>query len=144
MKIRGEYIKVLERVTSFLLIILWTYAAVGQILQWENFRIRMSQFPFIGEYAGILVWLVPGIEILIALLFFFSRLKDEAYLSSFSLLLIFTAYIVAVLNYADSIPCSCTGVLPSLSWKEHISFNVGFLVLALAGLIMSPRLKKYH
>lgn len=141
MKIRGEYIKVLEQVTSFLLIILWTYAAVGQVLQGENFRIRMSQFPFIGEYASTLVWLVPGVEIIIVLLFFFPRLKDEAYLSSFSLLLVFTAYIIAVLNIADSIPCSCNGVIASLSWKEHIIFNVGFGFLSLVSLLLHPTTK---
>ena len=139
MKIRGEYIKVLEQVTSFLLIILWTYAAVGQVLQWENFRIRISQFPFIGEYAEILVWLVPGIEIVIALLFFFPRLKDEAYLASFCLLLVFTAYIIVVLDFSDSVPCSCNGVIASLSWKEHIIFNVGFGLLALVGLLLQPQ-----
>jgi len=141
MKIRGKHFKVSEQATSFLLIILWTYAAIGQVLQWENFRIRMSQFPFIGEYGGILVWLVPGIEIVIALLFFFPRLKDEAYLASFILLLVFTAYIIVVLNFADSVPCSCNGVIGSLSWKEHIIFNVGFGLLSLFGLLLKPNQK---
>lgn len=129
---------------SFLLIILWTYAAVSKLLKYEDFRIRLSQFPFIGDYANVLVWLVPGVQIIIALLFFFRRFKDEAFFASVVLLLIFTAYIGAVINFADSIPCSCNGVLSSLSWKEHILFNLGFLVLALAGLVMSPQLKKDH
>ncbi|SDL28498.1 Methylamine utilisation protein MauE [Salinimicrobium catena] len=140
--------KIINRKTSrelfsFLLITLWIYAAVEKLIQLETFRIRLSQFPFISEYAELLAWLVPGVEIMIALLFFFPRLKDEAYLASFSLLLIFTVYIIAVLNLSDSIPCSCNGVLPSLSWKEHILFNGGFLILALAGLVMSPQQRKY-
>lgn len=135
--------KNIHELISFLLIILWIYAAISKLLQLENFRIRLSQFPFISEYAHQLAWLVPGVEIIIALLFFFPRLKDEAYLASAALLLVFTAYIIAVLNLSDSIPCSCNGVLPSLSWKEHILFNVGFLLLAIAGLLMSPQLRKY-
>ncbi len=144
MKMLDRNRKRIIEVISFFLIVLWIYAAVSKLLQFENFRVRLSQFPFIGEYAEILVWLVPGVEIVIALLFFFQRFKDEAFLASTTLLLIFTAYISAVINFADSIPCSCNGVLPSLSWKEHILFNLGFLVLALAGLAMSPQLKKYH
>lgn len=135
--------KTWRELISFLLITLWIYAAVGKLLQFENFRIRLSQFPFISEYADLLAWLVPGVEIMIALLLFFPRLKDEALLASTALLLVFTAYIIAVINFSDSIPCSCNGVLASLSWKEHILFNVCFLVLALAGLLMSPQLKKY-
>ena len=135
--------KNIQEIISFLLIILWMYAAIGQLLQFKNFQIRLSQFPFISEYADLLAWLVPGVEVIIALLFFFPRLRDEAYLASFSLLLVFTVYIITVLNLSDSIPCSCNGVLPSLSWKEHILFNVGFLILALAGLVMSPQLRKY-
>lgn len=141
-------LKIINRKTwreliSFLLITLWFYAAVNQLLQLETFRIRLSQFPFINEYADLLAWFVPGVEIFIALIFFFPHLKDEAYFASFSLLLIFTAYIIAALNLSDSIPCSCNGVLPSLSWKEHILFNAVFLLIALAGLILSPEKRKY-
>ena len=135
--------KIFQDLISFLLITLWIYAAVGKLLQFENFKIRLSQFPFVSEYADLLAWLVPGVEIIIAFLFLFPGLKDEAYLASFSLLLIFTAYIIAVINLSDSIPCSCNGVLSSLSWKEHILFNIGFLFLALAGLSMSPQLRKH-
>lgn len=142
MKIRSSNIKIIEPVFSFLLITLWIYAAVEKLLQLETFRIRLTQFPFISEYSELLAWLVPGVEIMIALLFFFPRLKDEAYLASTALLLVFTVYIIAVLNLSDSIPCSCNGVLPSLSWKEHILFNGGFLILALAGLIMSPQKRR--
>lgn len=139
----STHIKVLEQIIATLLIILWIYAAVSKLLQLENFQIRLSQFPFINDYAKLLAWLVPGVEIIIAFLFLFPRLKDEAYLASLSLLLIFTAYIIAVLNLSDSIPCSCNGVLPSLSWKEHILLNAGFVILALTGLVISPQLRKY-
>lgn len=131
-------------IISFLLVILWIYTAITKLLQFENFRIRLSQFPFIGDYADILVWLVPMAEIAIAVLFFFPRLKDEAFFASFALLVIFTTYIGAVINFAESIPCSCNGVLPSLSWKEHILFNLGFLVLATTGLLLSPHYKEHH
>lgn len=143
MKVGGKHLTILEQAISFLLITLWIYSAVGQLLQFENFKIRLSQFPFINEYADLFAWLVPGVEIVIALIFFFPHLKDEAYFASFALLLVFSAYIIAVLNFSVSIPCSCNGLLPSLSWKEHILFNIGFLSLALTGLILSPKQKKY-
>ena len=135
--------RIFQDFISFLLVTLWIYAAVGKLLQFENFQIRLSQFPFISEYANLLAWLVPGVEIIIALLFFFPCLKDEAYLASAALLLVFTVYISAVLNLSDSIPCSCNGVLPSLSWKEHILFNMGFILIALTGLILTPKPSKY-
>ena len=55
---------------------------------------------------------------------------------SFALMVMFTTYIIIILNFSDFIPCSCGGVLEDLSWSEHIVFNLFFIVLAILGILI--------
>lgn len=121
---------------SFLFILLFMYAAVSKLGDFEQFRTQLNQSPYINRFAGFLAWFIPGLEILISILFFFPRLKLEGLYASFSLMFIFTVYLVAVLNFADTIPCSCGGVIASLSWNEHLVFNLTFILLAGLGIIL--------
>lgn len=127
---------------SLLFILLFTYAAVSKLHELEVFRIQLRQSPFIGKYAGILVWGVPVIELLISSILFFPKLKLAGLWSSFMLMVIFTTYIVLVLNLSDSIPCSCVGVIASLSWNQHLIFNIGFTLLAAFGVLLSTKNNK--
>jgi hypothetical protein len=58
--------------------------------------------------------------------------------ASLTLMTIFTAYIIAILQFSYTIPCSCGGVLSKLSWQTHLVFNIGFMVLAAAGILLYP------
>src|SRR5690606_18433211 len=56
-------------------------------------------------------------------------------LFSLLLLLVFTIYVGMVyLNFFERVPCSCGGVFKSMSWEAHLFFNLGFTLLALAGI----------
>ena len=127
-----------------LFIILFTYAAISKLLDYENFKLLLEKSPFLGSYANLLSWLIPAIELMIAVLFFFRKLSLEALWSSLFLMVIFTAYIIIVLNFSESIPCSCGGIISSLSWNQHLYFNIGFIVLAAGGiLLVYPRKKSF-
>ena len=47
----------------------------------------------------------------------------------------FTVYIILILNFSDFVPCSCGGVLENLSWKEHVVFNVLFIMFVLFSIL---------
>jgi hypothetical protein len=51
-------------------------------------------------------------------------------------MVMFTAYIVAILNFSNYVPCSCGGVLEKLGWREHLIFNSAFVVLGLIGIVL--------
>lgn len=55
--------------------------------------------------------------------------------AAFSIMVMFTAYIYIILNYSSFIPCSCGGILEKLGWKEHLFFNLIFIMLAAAGIL---------
>lgn len=136
------YKKIIVDGLSILFIVLFIYAAVNKLQQLETFQIQLEQFPFISEYTQWIVWVVPILLIIVSILFLFERMKWIAFYSSFLMMLFFTLYIIAVLNFAESIPCSCAGIFNSWSWNDHLYFNMGVLLLAVVGIALSHRLGK--
>lgn len=118
-------------------VLLFTYAATSKLLDFETFTVQLAQSPLLSAYAGIITWLVPGIEIVIAVLLIFKRFREIALYAAFALMVMFTAYIFIILNFSDFIPCSCGGVLEKLSWTQHLIFNIVFILLAGVALLLS-------
>jgi len=127
-------------IISYLFIILFIYAAVSKLLDFEQFGAQIEQSSLLNAFVVYVTWGVPVVEILVSLLFFFPKLGLAGLWASFTLMVIFSTYIIFVLSFADSIPCSCGGVIASLSWSQHLIFNIGFMFLAILGisLIQKP------
>ncbi|WP_127142154.1 MauE/DoxX family redox-associated membrane protein [Flagellimonas marinaquae] len=127
---------------SLLLTLLFVYTAVSKLIELDTFQWRLERMPYIAPYASLLSWKIPFLELIIAGLLWLPRYKIMALYASFMLLGIFTLYIVLVLKFSDSIPCSCGEVISALGWTDHILLNVSFMVLALLGILWSK--KKYN
>jgi hypothetical protein len=95
--------------------------------------------PYIASYATVISWAVPFLELVIAGLLWFTRYRILALYASLVLLGSFTIYILIVLKYSESIPCSCGGVISALGWRDHILLNIFFMVLALLGILWSKK-----
>lgn len=117
--------------------VLFVYAAVSKLLDFENFRVQLGQSPLLSAFAGSIAWMIPMIEFLIALFIVLKRWRLISLFASFSLMLMFTSYIYIILNYSSFIPCSCGGILEKMGWKEHFFFNLVFIMLAAAGILIS-------
>ncbi|QQX78106.1 MULTISPECIES: MauE/DoxX family redox-associated membrane protein [Aequorivita] len=126
---------------SYLFVLLFLYAAVSKLLDFETFEVQLAQSPLLSAYAGFIAWAVPGIEILIAVLLILPKYRILALYAAFTLMVMFTAYIYIILNFSDFVPCSCGGVLEKLSWTQHLVFNVVFIVMAAGALFLS---KEYN
>ena len=135
--------QIAPKIASILYIILFVYAATSKFIDFDQFKMRLERFPFISSHAIWIAWGVPVIEILIAGLFLFPKFILTALYASFSLMTIFTAYIILVLKFSDLIPCSCGGVISAMGWKEHIIFNCAFIALALIGILLIEKNKKH-
>jgi hypothetical protein len=115
---------------------------VSKLVDYETFENQLGQSPLLSAFAG---WVAPGviiIELLIALLLIFERTRLIALFGFYSMMVLFTTYIIIILNFTDFIPCSCGGVLEQLGWTEHLVFNVGFMGLGVVGIfIQSSKFK---
>jgi len=117
-----------------LFIILFAYAAVSKILDWEMFNFQLGRSPFIHMHAKFVGFLVPSTELLISSFLCVSRLRVLGLYMSLYLMTLFSGYIFLLLRFSPYIPCSCGGILSSMTWNQHLVFNMIFVILALFGI----------
>lgn len=139
MKWHKTYNGIIIEIISVLFILLFVYAAISKLLDFENFQIQLGQSPMLSAYAGLLALVVPVFEIAIAVLLGFSKTRRLGLLSSFTLMVMFSVYIYIILQYASFVPCSCGGVLDKMGWQEHLIFNLVFVLLAFIALQLSNK-----
>jgi uncharacterized membrane protein YphA (DoxX/SURF4 family) len=119
-----------------LVISLFVYAAVTKLLDYQKFRVQIGQSPLLTAFAGWVAWIVPAVELIISALLVTIRYRLIALYAAFGLMVMFTAYIIAITQFSDYIPCSCGGVLEKLNWTEHLVFNLVFVVLTLTAIVL--------
>jgi len=135
MKPTASFKKITVNIICCLYILLFVYAAFSKIIDFESFQIQLGKSPIIDAFAIPLSFLVPLIEIGIALLLISTQYRFIALLCSLGLMTAFSIYIIIILNWSYYVPCSCGGILEKLGWTEHLVFNMAFIVIALVGLL---------
>lgn len=121
---------------ALLHIILFTYAAVSKLLDFQNFRAQLGQSPLLTIFADYIAYMVPSLELIIALFLMIPKYRISAIYASCFLMFLFTVYIVMILNFTSFVPCSCGGVLEKLGWEEHLIFNLVFVLLAIVAIAL--------
>ncbi|MES2418326.1 MAG: MauE/DoxX family redox-associated membrane protein [Bacteroidota bacterium] len=134
--------KMMVDIVCYVYFILFLYAAFSKLLAYEKSQLQMSKSPVITNFASILVWLVPVIEIVIATLLITKKTIMLGLYAALALMIMFTAYIIAILNFSDTVPCSCGGVLEKLGWTEHLLFNLAFMLLAIIAILLQTKIKE--
>jgi hypothetical protein len=125
---------VVKDVVPILLIVLFAYTATSKFLDYDKFvfQMRLAPVPLMTIFAPLLGYLVPAIEILIAISlgvgFFYSTIKINALYSSVILLSIFEVYIAIMLLSGSHLPCTCGGIVSQMGWKQHLLFNAFFII----------------
>jgi len=132
------FAKYFPELASSLFILLFVYAGIIKWIDYDKFIVQIGQSPILAYYAESIAWLVPLMEILIALLFLFSRTRLTAFFAGYAMMLLFTFYIFYILSFSATIPCSCGGILEKLGWKEHLVFNLFFIILAITAIFLYP------
>jgi Methylamine utilisation protein MauE len=122
-------------------ILVFLYTAIEKIRYPAVFAGSMQQSPLLGPYGKILVWLIPGVEMLAVVLLIIPGTRFLALTLSTFLMILFTSYIAYMLMFRSNLPCSCGGILAAMSWKTHLIFNISLMLLGVYGIILSKRYK---
>lgn len=136
MKTTASLREILIDVICFVYILLFVYAAVNKFIDFDNFQIQLAQSPLLSSFAGFFSFSVPVTEVLISIGLTVKRLRRLSLYCSFSLMVMFSAYIFIILHYSPYVPCSCGGILEDMSWVQHLTFNVVFVFIAIAGILL--------
>src|SRR5690606_30941938 len=85
----------------FLFILLFVYASVSKLVDYETFENQLGQSPLLSAFAG---WVAPGviiIELLISLLLIYEKTRLLALFGFYTVMVLFTTYIIIILNFTD-------------------------------------------
>ncbi len=129
--------EIIVDIVAYLFVILFMYTAANKLLTIKSFSSTIAKMSFIGQYDLILAWGIPILEIVISIILIIPSLRKLGLRAALILMVIFTVYLVYMVLSGSKLPCNCGGVISSLSWQQHIWFNVGFIILAVLGIIFN-------
>jgi len=130
--------KVVLEIAGGLLMLLFTYAGVSKILQFKKFIRQLDNQPLPNSWTPLLSYAIPGTELAMVILLAVSACRRWGFLLSALFMLVFTVYAALILSNGFSyVPCSCGGVIEQLTWKQHLVFNVVFLLISIWGTVLS-------
>lgn len=122
----------LVRIITFLLTVLFFYTALSKLIDLDTFYNQLANQNIPQWTISSLAWLIPACELLAVGLMIFGRFRSLGLYMSSLMMLIFTVYIgLVVIGFFDRVPCSCGGVLKSMSFGQHLVFNLFFLSIAI-------------
>jgi hypothetical protein len=115
---------------TLLCLFLFLYTGYSKIMEHARFMKGLSRVELIGSYALYISWIVPLTEILVAILMIIPKTQKVGLYAFLGLMILFTIYIISVLIWEVKLPCHCGGVIETLSWGQHVWFNLVFIGLA--------------
>jgi putative oxidoreductase len=126
-------------IISALFILLFVYTALSKFFEFADFKNVLGRSPLISNYNTLAAWTLPIVELIVSLMLFIPRTRILGLISSLVLMTLFTLYIGYMLAFTPSLPCSCGGVLKSMTWGQHLTFNIFFTLLAATGIWISKK-----
>ncbi|SHN45514.1 MauE/DoxX family redox-associated membrane protein [Chitinophaga sp. CF418] len=119
---------------SYALFFLFVYAAMNKLISFNYYLYDLKRSPLLQPYATPIAFVVPIVEILVAVLLLPDKTRQYGLFGSLVLMALFTLYVIYVLGFTKERPCTCGGIIRELTWPQHLLFNIGFLALSALGL----------
>lgn len=123
-------------ITIFLLVVLFVYASLSKVLDFQKFRIQLGQSPLLTSFAGWIVWIVPILELFNSFILAIPKYRLIGLYASFSLMVMFSGYIFVITKFSEYVPCSCGGVLQHMNWNQHLTFNIGIVLICIISILL--------
>lgn len=121
---------------TYLLLTLFMYTAASKLLTIKKFASTLAKSPLIGEYSIFVAWAIPISEVLTGILLIIAVTRKMGLYASLAMMSVFTIYLSYMVLSGSKLPCHCGGVISSMTWQQHIWFNLAFVFLAFAGIRM--------
>jgi len=126
-------------VARYLFVLLFVYAAVSKLLDFETFKVQIGEIEFMGAYATGIAWLLIGMQLFTAGLLLLTHTRRLGLYLSFALLCLFSSYTFSVLNFSSYVPCACAGIFPGMGWHFQLYFNIVLALIAFLTLFLEKK-----
>lgn len=124
---------------AFLYLLCYLYPAVTKLRNIPKFRGQINNQPFDDQFTPYMVVALPTVLISISAMLFIAiltgKLRKPAILSATTLMALFTIYVALVyMKTFEHMPCSCAGIIESITWGEQLVLNIVFLFMGSVAL----------
>jgi hypothetical protein len=133
---------VVADIVCFLFILLFVYAAISKLIEFDKFRVQLGKSPLLTAFPEVVAWSIPAIEIMVSVFLLYRKTQLTALYTAFTLMVTFSAYIICITKYSYYVPCSCGGILQNMSWSQHLWFNLFFVAIGTTGILFYPTEKR--
>lgn len=124
-------------------VIIYGYAFIYMYTGWAKFMSMAafikgnSKIPYLGQYAKLIGYGIPSLEIMLAILLVIPVywIKRAALWASTVLMILFTVYLSLMVKFVEHKLCHCGGVIESMGWKTHIAFNIIWVIAGIFALV---------
>lgn len=128
---------VLVEIICSLLVLLLVYTGLSKLVHHNRFVFELKLQPIPTSAIIWLSWLLPFTELFIAASLFFYHFRVYGLFAALILMIGFTSYTsLILLNSFKVIPCSCGGIISLMSWKQHLIFNILFVMITFGGFLL--------
>ncbi|OMP80356.1 MauE/DoxX family redox-associated membrane protein [[Flexibacter] sp. ATCC 35208] len=130
--------KLLIEIIASLLVILFLYTGLNKLIEHATFRHQLSISPWslLAAWSGVVSWALPIGEVLLAAMLLITAFRMTAFIASAILFAGFLVYLGILLSSGANLPCTCGGIISSMSWNAHVWFDAAFLLLCIAGIYL--------
>lgn len=139
-----QFIERLYTVVCFFFILLFCYAAISKMMDFETFQVQITQSPLLNIISGLVSYGILAVELIVCGLLIFERSRILGLYASFTLMVLFTFYIYIILHYSEFVPCSCGGILEKMDWNTHLVFNIVCVIIAGTALILKTKISGHR
>jgi len=126
-------------VICYLFVFLFAYTGISKYLLYNNFRIELMKSSLTRNYATPIAIFVPMIEIAIAILLLINSTRKFGLYCSLALMVIFTSYVFYLLAFAPYLPCHCAGIIETMTWTQHLIFNIALIATSVIGIWLNNK-----
>jgi hypothetical protein len=117
-----------------ILAFLFLYTSLSKYANIQTFEFSLKMSPILKNFSHLVAVTLPALEIGVVILLTIPRTRLAGIYMSLILLSIFTIYLIGIVSFSKTLPCGCGGVISKLSWKEHIYFNMFFVIISVIGV----------
>ncbi|ASZ11614.1 hypothetical protein KTO58_16940 [Chitinophaga pendula] len=136
--------KIWIEIIADLLIIVFAIMAAGQLSKYEVFLLLLHFQPYINQLPVQLSWVIPAAELVIAIILIIPRSRNVALYMVLITMSVGAIYRISLFSAGLHLPCICGNLLrPHLTEQLHIFFNLLLAGLALTGIILFRKEKRY-
>lgn len=133
---------IISETIIFILILIWAYTFASKIFDFDTFDRQIKGAYLLSARGSGLPYILQLVHLGIVILLLSKKWRRLGLLTSLSVLTLYTAYLIYILEFAPSIPCSCIAVMTGMNWNDQLYFNFIALAINIIGLITFFSLKR--